>query len=370
MVMAVERLDPATARIYTLRSLGLDPEESGLDSAVAYAALVRRAASFLCPTNPGALVRAVAEVASPLSAVPMEELRRAIEAVLESVIACGDLFELPIEDMGTRRRTTFLGPPAFVGIGDLYLLLGVRGEGAPIVSDQLEELVEYRGHMRLIRTPDPAAREVLTSEGLIELRSEQWLRAPRLSSPHELVSRYGERLDAAGKASSIEGLRILDPSADVRFYRGRWREPQKRDEGRFIARRPQAFGAPLWCWSELAGGELTALIDLPIQSPLARGCDEAWHLQAALDAISEHPQHLRVREAPSTPGAVLLDLFSPLPSWAQRRLEVIATSVARSAGALVTYQLSKDDLEEEANFLKDMMWLVNEEELSSDGAQR
>jgi hypothetical protein len=361
MVMAVERLDPAAARAYTLRSLGLDSEKSELDSAVAYAALVRRAASFLCPTSPGALVRAVAEAASPLSAVSIGELRTAIEAVVESVIACGDLFELPIEDMGTRHRTIFLGPPAFVGIGDLYLLLGVRGEGASIASDQLEEQVEYRGHMRLIRTPAPAAREIMISEGLIELRPEQWLRAPRPSSPHELVNRYGERLDAAGKASSIEGLRILDPSADVRFYRGRWREPQKRDEGRFVARRPQAFGAPLWCWSELAAGELTALIDLPIQSPLARGCDEAWHLQAALDAISEHPQHLRVRQAPSAPGAVLLDLFSPLPSWAQRRLEVIAASAARSQGALVSYQLAEADLEEEANFLKEMMWLVNEE---------
>jgi hypothetical protein len=370
MVMAVDRLDPAAARAYALRSLGLDPEKSELDSAVAYAALVRRAASFLCPTSPGAIVRAVAEAASPLSAVSIGELRTAIEAVVESVIACGDLFELPIEDMGTRRRTIFLGPPAFVGIGDLYLLLGVRGEGAPIASDQLEEQVEYRGHMRLIRTPDPAAREILISEGLIELRPEQWLRAPRPSSPHELVNRYGERLDAAGKASSIEGLRILDPSADVRFYRGRWREPQKRDEGRFVARRPQAFGAPLWCWSELAAGELTALIDLPIQSPLARGCDEAWHLQAALDAISEHPQHLRVRQAPSPPGAVLLDLFSPLPRWAQRRLEVIAASVVRSQGALVSYRLAEADLEEEANFLKEMMWLVNEEELSSDAAQR
>jgi hypothetical protein len=370
MVMAVERLDPATARTCTLRSLGLDPEGSGLDSAVAYAALVRRAASFLCPTSPGALVRAVAEIASPLSAVPMEELRRAIEAVLESVIACGDLFELPIEDMGTRRRTTFLGPPAFVCLGDLYLLLGVRAEGAPILSDQLREMVEHRDQLRVIRTADPAIRETLLSEGLIELRPEQWLRAPRRSSAQELVDRYSTRLNAAGKASRIEGLRILDPHSDVRFYRGRWREPEKRDAGRFLARRPQAFGAALWCWSELADGELTALIDLPIQSPLARGCDEAWHLQAALDAISEQPQQLRVRPAPSAPGTVLLEVFSPLPSWAQRRLEAIATSVAHTQGALVSYQLCEDDVEQEANFLKDMMWLVNEQEPSADAAQR
>jgi len=368
--MAVERLAPTVARAYALESVGINPQGSDLDSAEAYAALVRRAASFLCPTSPGALARAVTEVVAPITVASPQELGSRVEAVVESVIACGDLVELPIDDMGIRRRTTFLGPPAFVRVGDLFVLLGVRAEGSPIVSDELLESVVHRGHVRLIRTRDRATSDVLIAEGLIELRPEHWLGAPRISSPHEVIDGYNERLNTAGNASAIEGLRILDPRADVRFYRGRWREPKSHDDGRFVARRPQAFGAALWCWSELARGELTGLIDLPIQSPLARGCDEAWHLQAALDAISEHPQHLRVRDAPSAPGAVLLDLFSPLPSWAQRRLEVIATSVARSAGALVTYQLSKDDVEEEANFLKDMMWLVNEEELSSDGAQR
>ena len=268
--------------------------------------------------------------------------------------------------MGIRRRTTFSGRLLSSASAISTSCLAYVAREPRSSATNSSEMVEYRGHMRLIRTADPAAREVLTSEGLIELRSEQWLRAPRLSSPHELVSRYG---DASGRGGQSEQHRgIADPGSErgCAVLPRRWREPQERDEGRFLARRPQAFGAPLWCWSEFADGELTALIDLPIQSPLARGCDEAWHLQAALDATSEHPQHLRVREAPSTPGAVLIDLFSPLPSWAQRRLEVIATSVARSAGALVTYQLSKDDLEKEANFLKDMMWLVNEEELSSD----
>ena len=272
--MAVEIQDPATARAHTLRALGFDPDQAEFDSTLAYAALVRRAASFMCPTSPGALARAVAEAAAPLSTLSAQELRSAIDASVGSVIACGDLSELPITEMGVRRRTTFLGPPAFVCLGDLYLLLGVRGEGAPILSDQLRAMVEHRGHLRLIRADDPVIRESLLSEGLIELSPEQWLSVPRRSSPQQLLERYNVRLNAAGKAGTIEGLRILDTRADVRFYRGRWREPEKRDAGRFLARRPQAFGAALWCWSEITDGELTGLIDLPIGSPLARGCDD------------------------------------------------------------------------------------------------
>jgi len=324
----------------------------------------------MCPTSHGSLVRAVTEAVSPLSGGLPDKDRAQIEAVVESVVACGDLLELPIDEAGVRRRALFLGPPAFVRCGTGYLLLGVRPEGAPIVSDQLAGEVEHRGHSRLIRSQDPAVRDFLASEGLIELQAEHWLHAPRVSSPRKLADYYFERLSAAGKASGIEGLRILDPLSDVRFYRGRWRELEKRDEGRFVARRPQAFGAALWCCTEIVGGEVAGLIDLPIQSPLARGCDEAWRLQAALDLLSERPQHVRVQRMPVTPEVAVLDLFSPLPSWAQRRLDVIATPVTHSRGALFSYQLLADDIEEEVRFLKAMMWFVVEEGDSTDARER
>jgi hypothetical protein len=367
--MAVKRLEPAAARASTLLSLGLDPEQRELDSPEVYSSLVRRAASFLCPASRRALVRAVVEAILPLSVASPEALRAGVEGSVESVIACGDLVESPTEDMGMRRRTLFLGPPAFVAIGDGYILLGVRGDGAPLVSDHIES-IDHRGHVRLLRGADPARRDALISEGLIELRSEQWLRAPRLSSPNDLVGLYNEHLAAAGSASAIEGLRILDSRADPRYYRGRWREPKAADAGRFVCRRPKAFGSALWCWAELVGGEVTALVDLPIRQPLARGCDEAWHLQAALDSVSERPQRMRVRTDRSATGAFQLDIFSPLPSWAQRRLEMISTSVTHMRGALMSYRLGADELDEEINFLKDTMWLIEDEELSPNVAKR
>ena len=78
-------------------------------------------------------------------------------------------------------------------------------------------------------------------------------------------------------------------TAPVRYYKGRWREPIASD-GIFVARRPQAYGAPVWCAVELADGVPQAVLDLPIDSSIAPGWDDARKLQAALDAERGSPR--------------------------------------------------------------------------------
>jgi hypothetical protein len=155
----------------------------------------------------------------------------------------------------------------------------------------------------------------------------------------------------------LEGVTILDPSAPVRFYRGRWRTPKKADDGIFVARRPQAYGADLWCFAEVSTGAVTRLIDLPVTVSVAPASDEAWRLQAALDAEAGHPQLFRVRGRELT-DAALLDLFSPLPSWAQRRLDAIGKPLLRSRGALLSYRIPREELDEELQFLVNMLWMA------------
>jgi hypothetical protein len=359
--MEIERLDPSRVSLEVVEALGLDPDFFELGSMSAITASVHRAASFLCPTPPRVLGRAVGDALSGLPGFPSEEGRTAIDATVEALVGLGDLIELPLDDVGGRRRHLFLGPPSYVSRSTGCILLGVRPEGAPIVSEELLDKVEYRGHLRLIWRREPAVdlEEVLAGEGLNELRSEQWLRAPRQSSPRELIDQYIARLDAAGRAGEIDGVRVIDPASDVAFYRGRWRELKPSDEGRFVARRPQAFGADLWCFAEVIGGSVERLIDLPIASPVALGSDEAWRLQAAIDQVSGSPQRLRVRR--ELPDGTTLDLFSPLPSWSQRRLELVATPAVRTPGALFSYPLSEADVDEEVRFLVEMMWLASEE---------
>jgi hypothetical protein len=353
--MAIERVESHVVKAEALEMLGLD---ASLDvmSREGLAASLRRAASFMCPTSRGALTRAVVEVLSGLPGFG-EEMEGEIEDLVEGLLSYGDLLELPLDDAGRNRRHIFLGAPAWVARGpSSALLIGVRPEGAPLVSDELVPAVEYKDHARFIRTKDSRhIRELLDPEGLIELHPNQWANAPRRVSPEEVVTFYANRLQAAGPSGEIDGVRVLDPASRVTYYKGRWRVLKARDGGRFVARRPQAFGADLWCFAEVVGGAVVKLIDLPLQSPLALGADEAWRLQAALDSIATRPQQVRIRTGSSSP---IIDFLSPVPSWMRRRLDVVGTPLHGASGALFSYLVPPNELGEEVRYLKEMMWLT------------
>jgi hypothetical protein len=365
MAVAIDAVDPQMVATEAADALGLEASATDVLSLVGLAASIRRAASFLCPTSPGALVRAVMDVLRGLPGFH-SETRTELERLVESLVSYGDLLELVMDEGNTKRRQVFLGPPAFVlRPGNAGLLVGIRPEGAPLLSDELADTIDYEGHARFIRsTDDHPIGVLLESEGLIELKADQWLKAPRPSHANELVGTYVSRLQAAGASGDIEGARVIDPASRVNYYRGRWRVLNPRDAGHFVARRPQAYGADRWCFAEVVSGEITRLVDLPLQLPFAHGADEAWRLQAALDAVAGDPQHFRVRSAQS--GTSRIDFFSPLPSWMQRRLDVIGVPVPGSRGALFSYRVGNGDVDAEVDFLEDMMWLVVEG--SSQGA--
>jgi hypothetical protein len=275
---------------------------------------------------------------------------------MDSLVSYGDLLELPVDD-GTRvRRQLFLGPPAYVPRSShLALLVGIRPEGAPFLGDDLLGDIECASYARFIRSKDDRTiADLLALEGLIELQSDQWLQAPRQATADEIVAFYSDRLDAARPSGEIEGLQVIDPASRVTYYRGRWRGLKPREDGRFVARRPQVFAADLWCFAYAVDGSVRRLIDLPVQNPLAPGADEAWRLQAALDAVAGHPQELRIRKD----GEIsLLDFFGPMPSWIRRRLDATGESVQRGAGALFSYAVPEEEVAEEINYVTEMMWL-------------
>jgi hypothetical protein len=371
MGMEIARIERTQLAHRVVESLGLDPQTARLDSSTAIAASVRRAASFLCPTPPAALVREVNDALFGLTESPLQEIRDAIYSAVNALVALGDLVELPLEDSGgLSRRHLFLGPPSYVPQASRCIVLGVRPEGAPILSEGMLGRIEYDGEVRFIRRREESEdlEELLAGEGLFGLGLEHWLKAPRRASPGDLVEEYIARLDAAGDSGDIEGIRMIDPSSDVVYYRGRWRAPKQDDDGRFVARRPQAYGADLWCFAEVRDGRVGKLIDLPIASPIARGADEAWRLQAAIDRLSGNPQRLRIRRLPGQ--APIVDVFSPLPSWHQRRLEYNAARADRSGGALFSYSLAADDVAEEVRYLTEMLWLESEEAGGSDHGSR
>ena len=363
--MDVARLEPDRVGEAVVETLGLDSHSFDLGSTESLAACIRRAASFLCPTTARRLITTVGEALDGLPGGGAD-LSAQLEALIDSMIGYGDLLELPTEGGADGRRQLFLGVPAFVRrrATNTCLLLGIRPEGAPLVGDDLLELIEPEGHVRVIgRGDSEPLHEHLTASGLVEFQMEQWLQAPRTAAPGEVISLYTTRLAANPSSGDVQGLRLIDPDAPVTYYGGRWRALLRSDNGRFVGRRAQAFGADLWCLVEVADGEVTSLLDFPIQSPLAPGADEAWRLQAALDALGGRPQQVRVRRRIAQRMAAL-DFFSPVPSWMQRRLDVIGAPVERSGGALFSYALPEQEVSEELAFARDLLWLdsiVNEE---------
>lgn len=367
MDVEIELLDPSVVAAEVVEALALDPRSLDLASPEVLAAAVRRAASFLCPTTPHRLLHAVHESLVDLPGCEPDLMNR-LEELLEAMTGYGDLLELSLADDSSAGRRLYLGVPAFVPRkrSNALFLCGIRPEGTPLVGEDILELVEHESHLRVIRDASSETEQQLVASGLTRLELEQWLRAPRSSTPLELITHYASRLEAAQPAGEVEGLRVLDPEASVTYYRARWRALVDTDEGLFVGRRTQRFGADLWCLVKVTRGSATKLLDLPVDSMLGPGADEAWRLLAAFDADRAHPQRLRVRPA-SQPRTAIVDLFSPVPSWMQRRLDAVGTRLLESGKALVSYALPEDEVAEELAFAHELLWL---DQIPEDGNRR
>jgi hypothetical protein len=175
----------------------------------------------------------------------------------------------------------------------------------------------------------------------------------------ELIRQVRERLSAAGPAGVVEGLTVIAPEEKVTYYHGRWRSLKPADSGMFVARRPQAYGADLWCVVLVASGAPARLLDLPADDPAAPGHDEAWRVQAALDATAGSPPVFRVGGTSGTGASAsrTADFFSPLPRWAERYLQLTGMAVPRAARALFSYRVPEAAMPGLADFLANMLWM-------------
>jgi hypothetical protein len=354
--MRVSRLSSPEVLQIATETLGLDASGTDLFSMEGICASLRRAASFLCPTAPRHLVDAVLDALGPLDPGPSIS-RDGLMDQLGLLVSTGDLLELrPPSQRKTRQ--IFLGPPSYVAKSSTrFLLLGVRPYGAGLVGDGLSAQVHHEGHTRTIELDVETAVEHLQAAGLHEITSEQWVMCPRVQPPSEFLAEYRDRLSVAPRAGEIEGLTLIDPSRPVRYYRGRWREPKANDHGDFVARRPQAYGADLWCLVRIEAGVPLRLLDLPVADDATPGRDEAWRLQAAFDAQRGQPQVVRVRPTVGVDNSEIIELFSLLPSWAERYLELVGLPIPRANGSLISYRLPTSADPDLIDFLTDMLWM-------------
>ena len=354
--MAVRQQSPLEVRHQKVAELGLDPGSFDLTSTEAVAGALRRAAGFLCPCTASSLVRAVVK---PLRGL-VEDLsivKATVEETLEAVISQGDVLECRefVATLAQERTLLFAAPAAFIPRDSgRQILVGISSDQLTAVPEDLTARIDHVGHTRRLNPLEGEdLRDRLAEHGLLEVTYDDWLEAPQFANPAELLARYNALLDSAGPSGDVPGLRLLDPELPVRYYRGRWVEPHKRS-GRFVGRRDQAYGAQLWSYVQVADGKPEALVDFPLPKSRWRGCDEAWHLQMAIDAKRGKPQQFAVRVG--SEDTRIMAFFSPVPMWARRRWDAIGEPISAKP-CLFAYRIARDDLPEEINFIRGALCL-------------
>lgn len=346
-------------------SLGLESCTGGsVDNALA-AGLIRHAAGFLCPCSPGTLRTTVLESLQYLADDDPDELAEKIDDAVEGLVIGGDLLELnqvTSVDPSVLGTWLFAAPPSFITrpSGSIFLT-GIVADRDTYLPQALMSRIQHDGYTRAIMpTPQENLTEELAAFGLQELQQNNWLRTPKTQSAKKVFTELRTKLGVQGRSGQISELRIIDPTQPVSYYNGRWTAP-KQHTGIFVGRRPQEYGAPLWCCVELENGEAKKLLDFPLPRSRWRGCDDAWRLQMAIDSYKDNPQHYRIRR---NGDYAFIDFFSPIPSWAERRLMIFGRH-AKPEKCLLSYRIPLAELNTEEDFLGKHLWLSPVEDQSA-----
>ena len=352
----ITKVEPGDVLSECRQVLGLKEDPHSPVDDVLLAALARRTAGIHCPCSRSTLRASLLECLQFL--VSNEELpSERIDSVIEGLVVSGDLLELNdvvAEDPDAKGSWVFAASPGFVlrPSGDIFLF-GIVSDQDVFLPGHLGLRLKHEGFTRVIM-PEENENLVaqLSEQGLRQFSEAEWLKKPEKETPEKMLSRFEEKLRSQPPSGDIEDLKILDPEKSVNYYNGRWTAPQDHT-GQFVARRPREFGAQIWCFVDMDAGGVIRLLDLPIEKSCWRGCDEAWHLQMAIDRCRGEPQLYRRR--PDAKG-VRLDFFSPFPKWSQRRLEIFGSLIPRQK-SLMSYLLPRSEAETEERFLKEYLWL-------------
>jgi hypothetical protein len=323
-------------------------------------ASLRRLAGYHCPCSPRTLIASIVESHRNLVVID-ETFIEQLEGLIEVLVAAGDLLEL--SDVTTLDETVkatwlFAAPPTFVvhPSGAAFLIGLASDDPLPLPAELLERVATRRA----IRTIAPLVGEdlplLLEGIGFRQLSLESWLKHPKKEDAATHLGSMDARLGHRSQATDTTDMRILDWTLETRRYRDRWRAPL-RQTGSFLLRRPQAYGADLWSYGRFNVGQLEALIDFPLPGGRWRGCDIAWRVQLAIDALAGRPQRYRKQLRDEFAH---FDFFFPLPSWARRRLGVVGEELSPE-GCLMSFRVPVSEAQAEQAFLRDYLYFESDE---------
>lgn len=354
--MTIAAVQPSDIIQTVAQALKLPTSDATLSVPLVAQAL-RRAVHILAPCSRVRLESAVASSLSGLG-VADDEVRTVVGDTLEKLLVFNEILEMrrSAEDRWDEAPLVLRpAPPMFVLRSDQSaILLGVAGEEITPLPAELDQALIHVGTLRVLPPQQGIdLRSLLAELDIFELTEAAWLRLPAIADPKVVIAEWRTRLAGAPQSGSVSGLMLLDPGASPRFYAGRWTTPSPKHSGMYVARRPQKFGAPLWCLTHMKEGAPTAVVDLYADGDRARPCDIAWHLQMAIDATANRPQQYRVVQEGE---GCSFEFFSPIPAWAERRIAVLGTRSERPA-CLFSYHVSVKDRDEIERFLQRYLWL-------------
>jgi hypothetical protein len=319
------------------------------------AALARQTAAFNCPCSLNALGKALLALIRPLDSD--EDLNIRVHECLEELLAYGDLAE--IRDQDDTKDLVTLTVPAAVKISSHRILL--VGAGSRRTASSMLPVgyrVDLKGCARTITVANSdTAMSDLLAAGFSLLTFDEWCHPPRSTTAEEHIAKYTRKMASQDSIGSLGELELLVPESDVKYYRGRWKVA-KTQTGVFVARRARRFGSPMWCLVKLQEGNPVGLVNFPTTVGL-RGCDEAWHLQQAIDRSRSTPQRFRVRFSEDGEHG-FLDFFSPVPEWANRRWNALGDRMSFK-GSLFSYRFDAAILADEMKFAEARMWMTNDD---------
>lgn len=352
----IELVDAQAVVATASASLGVEQEKAGVLAPSYSAAAIRRLAGFLCPCSPRTLVRAMVDSHFGLFA-DQDIFVELVERSIETLVALGDLLELSdVALVGEQVRSTWLvaAPPAFVArpSGSSFILGLSADEQTPLPTEVRTRVVSRNGIRYIDPLPGEDLAAMLRELGMRELSNITWLKCPKIVSPTDLIASYDTKLSTCSASGEVPELLVLDGARKTRSYRNRWGPPGFLT-GNYVIRRPQAFGSDLWGYAQLQDGAPRKVLDLPTYGDRWRGCDAAWRIQMAIDALARRPQEYRLR---SSEESTIFDLFSPIPKWARRRLAVVGDEVDPD-GCLMSFRVTAAEVATEAKFLNEMLYL-------------
>jgi len=352
----INEITPQEVIGYCRTVLGIQGSGHGIDD-VFLTSMLRRTAGIVCPCSRSVLRAALSESLNNLG-VDQEFLFERITALIDELIVAGDLLELSdvaCGDTESKGTWVFAAPPAFFERkSGSFFLTGIVPDQDTFLPEELGARIEFSNNTRTIKPHENEdLAEKLVDEGLTRLSESNWLKAPKKQGAREALRQAVQRLSSEAECSPIQGVEIIDPETKATYYRGRW-SLLKSHSGMFVARRPQEFGAPLWCFVELRAGNLVRATDLPFTAYRWRGCDAAWHLQMAIDNELDNPQRYLLSK--NSDDTCRIDFFSPIPLWAERRLMVLGKKCP-GKNSLFAYEISASEASQEEEFLKENLWL-------------